>query len=147
MATGIRFPSPPLGSRFVISQKVTTSCATIRLSSLTVLATHHTDGSRHGVMPGVIVFPAAAATAAVHPLDKQIFVWRPLCARPNFKPSFTRRRTGRDVRGRSSVALKELFLKHFRRNPIRAREHSWLDDRSTLERVQERYCSYALILR
>ena len=49
---------PPSVSRFVISQKVTTSRAT-RLSSLTLLATHHTDGSRHGVMPGVIVFPTA----------------------------------------------------------------------------------------
>jgi len=35
-----------------------------RLSSPTVLATHHTDGSRHGVTSGVIVFPATAAVAA-----------------------------------------------------------------------------------
>lgn len=76
--------SPPLSaspfSRSVISQKVTTSCAT-RLSSLTILATHRTDGSRHGVTPGVIAF------SAVHPADRQIRrLSRPCTTRPNFKP-------------------------------------------------------------
>lgn len=60
----------------------------------------------------------AVAEAAVHPLDKQILIRRLLCARSNFKAGLLARSPGqirRKVDPPFNVALKECFLKHFRR--------------------------------
>lgn len=103
--------------RFVISQKVTTTRAT-RLSSLTVLATHRTDGSRHDVMPGVIVFPTAVAEAAMFiPLSTNRFSSNDCHALGRIlKRAYSPLgQTRRKVDPRFNVMLKERFLKHFRR--------------------------------